>query len=305
MDTSSPPHQQPGGGGSGRNWDRHYDYDDDDFSDDSFVYRQPQTRPQPPPPQRSKTLGAAAGLGLSTGNNAVAVVSSEPTIRPFYRTPTGLDAKALRKLGGGAAARGGAKDGKAAAKAVNPADFDVDLQGGLDICFNVEVNPRDPAGITTPYRLLVPRLWYEEEEEQLAQLQAEAEAEAESHARVQDSGHNRPAQQLPNPHHVQLGNAKRDDRNFHSAQHQPAAAPQQQQQQQQYQRSHSLDDLADSELESEVGGDSDRGGRGANKGGRGLGGIKRWFSGRRTKSQYRAHRGGDEGAAEEQAPGGW
>ena len=315
---SSSPFQQPGAGGSGNNWDRHYDYDDDDLSDDSFVYRQPQPQPraqppppQPQPPQRSKTLGASANLGLSTGNNAVAVVSSEPTIRPFYRTPTGLDAKALRKLGGGAGAKGASKDGKAGASAtVNAADFDVDLQGGLDICLNVEVNPRDPAGITTPYRLLVPRLWYEDEEEQLAQLQAEAEAEAETaqvpQPRVQDPGPGRRSQQLPDQHRAHLANMIRDDQNFHGKPHQPPAVTALRQQHQQHQRSQSLDDLDDSDFESDVGSDKGRAGRSG--GGLG-GGIKRWFSGRRTKSQsqsqYRAHRGGDGGADEEQAPGGW
>lgn len=39
--------------------------------------------------------------------------------------------------------------------------MEVDLEGGLDICLNVEVNPRDPTGITVPYRLLVPKLFYE------------------------------------------------------------------------------------------------------------------------------------------------
>ncbi|KAF1944128.1 hypothetical protein EJ02DRAFT_510485 [Clathrospora elynae] len=38
-------------------------------------------------------------------------------------------------------------------------DF-VNLEGGLDICLNVEVSQHDPAGITTPYRLLVPALHY-------------------------------------------------------------------------------------------------------------------------------------------------
>ena len=37
----------------------------------------------------------------------------------------------------------------------------IDLTDGLDISLNVEVNRKDPAGITTPYRLLVPALWYE------------------------------------------------------------------------------------------------------------------------------------------------
>ncbi|KAI0849631.1 hypothetical protein F5Y00DRAFT_269048 [Daldinia vernicosa] len=66
--------------------------------------------------------------------------------RPFHRTPTGLTAKQLQAAGGAA-------------------KFEVDLQGGLDVCLNVEVNARDPAGITVPYRLLVPRLWYEYEGE--------------------------------------------------------------------------------------------------------------------------------------------
>ena len=35
------------------------------------------------------------------------------------------------------------------------------LKAGLDIVLNIEVNQKDPAGITTPYRLLVPALWYD------------------------------------------------------------------------------------------------------------------------------------------------
>ncbi|KAL5416190.1 hypothetical protein PMIN03_002229 [Paraphaeosphaeria minitans] len=49
----------------------------------------------------------------------------------------------------------------------------INLAGGLDICLNLEVSQHDPAGITTPYRLLVPALDYtppedgvEEEKEQ-------------------------------------------------------------------------------------------------------------------------------------------
>lgn len=37
----------------------------------------------------------------------------------------------------------------------------IDLTDGLDIALNIEVNRKDPAGITAPYRLLVPALWYE------------------------------------------------------------------------------------------------------------------------------------------------
>ncbi|KAJ9152088.1 Transcription factor [Pleurostoma richardsiae] len=63
---------------------------------------------------------------------------------PFRRVPTGLSTKQKR----------------------HAAELEVDVEGGLDICLNVEVNPRDPAGITVPYRLLVPRLWYEYEGEE-------------------------------------------------------------------------------------------------------------------------------------------
>ncbi|KAI1172469.1 hypothetical protein F4777DRAFT_581873 [Nemania sp. FL0916] len=66
-------------------------------------------------------------------------------IRPFHRTPTGLSIKKLEKHG--------------------PERYEVDAEGGLEICLNVEVSPKDPAGITVPYRLLVPRLWYEYEGE--------------------------------------------------------------------------------------------------------------------------------------------
>jgi hypothetical protein len=34
----------------------------------------------------------------------------------------------------------------------------IDLEGGLDICLNLEVSQKDPAGITAPYHLLVPTL---------------------------------------------------------------------------------------------------------------------------------------------------
>lgn len=34
----------------------------------------------------------------------------------------------------------------------------VNLEGGLAVTLNLEVNPKDPSGITTPYKLLVPTL---------------------------------------------------------------------------------------------------------------------------------------------------
>lgn len=63
--------------------------------------------------------------------------------KPFHRTPTGLSIKQLKRAD----------------------DFAVDLEDGLDICINAEVSPRDPAGITVPYRILVPRLFHDEDDE--------------------------------------------------------------------------------------------------------------------------------------------
>ncbi|KAJ5037476.1 uncharacterized protein L3040_007650 [Drepanopeziza brunnea f. sp. 'multigermtubi'] len=60
----------------------------------------------------------------------------------FHRTPSGVSAKQMKKA-------------PHLTRAVN-------IEGGLDVCLNMEVNPKDPAGITMPYRLLVPRLWHEE-----------------------------------------------------------------------------------------------------------------------------------------------
>lgn len=75
--------------------------------------------------------------------------NNENEIRPspFHRRTTDLSTKAAKK----ANAEG---DANAAAGFVN-------LERGLDITLNLEVNPKDPAGITTPYKLLVPALWYD------------------------------------------------------------------------------------------------------------------------------------------------
>ena len=75
-------------------------------------------------------------------NAPTSVAGPSPTLRrgSFQRTPTGLSQKQLR--------RGG---------------HEINLEGGLDIALHMEVNPKDPAGITMPYRLLVPQLWYVED----------------------------------------------------------------------------------------------------------------------------------------------
>ena len=71
------------------------------------------------------------------------------TQRPntFMRRPTNLSEKAARK---------------ANTRGEEPGLNDsLNLEGGLDIVLNCEVSQRDPAGITTAYRLLVPALWYD------------------------------------------------------------------------------------------------------------------------------------------------
>ncbi|KAH7001367.1 hypothetical protein EDB80DRAFT_879461 [Ilyonectria destructans] len=99
-------------------------YDEYTVGDDSHFMAQP--------PRRAQTTG-------SQGMGGPRVEIEAPPTRPFHRTPTGLSTK-QKKHGD---------------------KYEVDLEGGLDICLNVEVNPKDPAGITVPYRLLVPKLLYE------------------------------------------------------------------------------------------------------------------------------------------------
>jgi hypothetical protein len=68
-------------------------------------------------------------------------ISDPPRPNPFHRRPTGMSVKA--------ALRGN-----------DERDGHINLQNGLDIVLNVEVSQKDNAGITTPYRFLVPALDY-------------------------------------------------------------------------------------------------------------------------------------------------
>ncbi|KAH0530582.1 hypothetical protein TsFJ059_005189 [Trichoderma semiorbis] len=84
-------------------------------------------------PRRAQTVNYHAG---PAGNYEV----DDPSVpRPFHRTPTGLSTKELKQA----------------------EKHEVNLEGGLDISLNMEVNPKDPTGITVPYRILVPKLFYE------------------------------------------------------------------------------------------------------------------------------------------------
>lgn len=72
--------------------------------------------------------------------------TAEPRPGPFLRRPTNLSQKAGKR----ASKRG--DDGAGAF---------VNLEGGLAVTLNLELNPKDPSGITTPYKLLIPALWFE------------------------------------------------------------------------------------------------------------------------------------------------
>ncbi|WXC54360.1 hypothetical protein SNK03_000363 [Fusarium graminearum] len=92
------------------------------------------------PLQRAQTVGSRA---MSHSREAVGPMAPMPRPGDFYRTPTGLSTKQKKQAD----------------------KYSVDLEGGLDITLNVEINPKDPAGITKPYRLLVPKLFYDYENE--------------------------------------------------------------------------------------------------------------------------------------------
>lgn len=111
----------------------------------------------------------AAKLNNSLPNRPVRTIPPEPVMMSgIRRTPTGLSTKQLKRAH----------------------EHAVDVEGGLDICVNVEVNPQDPAGITTPYRLLVPRLWYEYEveDEQLLMSGAKTGREVRGEESDDESG---------------------------------------------------------------------------------------------------------------------
>ncbi|KUI58127.1 hypothetical protein VP1G_05415 [Cytospora mali] len=93
------------------------------------------------PPQQQPQYQQAPPLGVTTkitGPDEHGQDTFRP--KPFHRTPTDMSVKKAHK---------------------RTKSFDVNIEGGLDICLNVEVSPKDPAGITVPYRLLVPKLWYD------------------------------------------------------------------------------------------------------------------------------------------------
>ncbi|ORX96752.1 hypothetical protein BCR34DRAFT_607526 [Clohesyomyces aquaticus] len=90
------------------------------------------------PPGSSHTMPVSRNRNSFAASNRDPSVSTEPS-NPFQRRPTILTKKGIAQDGGY-----------------------INLEDGLDICLNLEVSQKDPAGITTPYRLLVPALYYTE-----------------------------------------------------------------------------------------------------------------------------------------------
>ncbi|KAK4462058.1 hypothetical protein QBC42DRAFT_297141 [Cladorrhinum samala] len=109
----------------------------------------------PPPPQRAVTYAPPAGgsrysTDIQGGRNGSRTSFDSQLFMPksFHRTATGFSMKQLKRRGTGM-----------------PQEMVVNLEGGLEVTFNVEISPRDPGGSTVPYRLVVPKLWYEYEGE--------------------------------------------------------------------------------------------------------------------------------------------
>ncbi|KAI4173702.1 MAG: hypothetical protein LQ348_006501, partial [Seirophora lacunosa] len=122
---------------------------------------QPSPRMPTSPPQSQEDYFTARPQFASTlptsHSNNDARHSSAPLPRPgnFHRRPTNMSEKAVLKGGADDTSSHAADDGK----------DHINLEHGLDICINCEVNQKDPAGITVPYRLLVPALRYEGQED--------------------------------------------------------------------------------------------------------------------------------------------
>ncbi|KAL4910586.1 hypothetical protein BDW74DRAFT_141426 [Aspergillus multicolor] len=104
---------------------------------------------RPAPGRRMSMDGPFPPAG--TGDSYFPPPPAEFRPGPFLRRPTNLSQKSSKK----AAKRG--DDG---------AGTFVNLEGGLAVTLNLELNPKDPSGITVPYKLLVPALWFEGTEDE-------------------------------------------------------------------------------------------------------------------------------------------
>ncbi|KAK2785135.1 hypothetical protein FQN52_008621 [Onygenales sp. PD_12] len=124
-----------------------------------------------PPPSRSLSMGGGVGKrGMSHDGLPTSPVARDSYFPPQNRPVTATnqqqqqpDDSLLPRPGNFIRRRTdlSAKDIKREAKEGLVLQNFINLEGGLDITLNCETNPRDPAGITTAYRVLVPALWFE------------------------------------------------------------------------------------------------------------------------------------------------
>ncbi|KAF2468091.1 uncharacterized protein BDR25DRAFT_344403 [Lindgomyces ingoldianus] len=97
--------------------------------------------------------GSAHSLPNPRNRNSFAASNRDPSIsteppNPFQRRPSVLGKNGMKREGAY-----------------------INLEDGLDICLNLEVSQKDPSGITTPYRLLIPALHYTEPDAGVIQKQ--------------------------------------------------------------------------------------------------------------------------------------
>ena len=132
------------------------DYHDHDNEyqdgDDSYFTAKPasatmQNRPRGSFSDPAVMSGAAGSVGITRagqgGSRGDVAPEADFAPKPLHRTPTTLSTKQLK----------------------NAQRLAVNLEGALEISLNVEISQRDPGGSTVPYRLVVPKLWYEYEGE--------------------------------------------------------------------------------------------------------------------------------------------
>ncbi|KAK4144793.1 uncharacterized protein C8A04DRAFT_11218 [Dichotomopilus funicola] len=112
----------------------------------------------------------------------------EPLPNPFRRAPTTLSVKQLRAAKNRTKTKAKGRKFFGGGRSGNQDDDDdayaVDLRGAIEVTLNVEISPRDPGGSTVPYRLVVPRLWYEYEGEDDDELGG-AEIEGQGQEKLQ------------------------------------------------------------------------------------------------------------------------
>ena len=107
-----------------------------------------------PPPTRDFNLGGktnSAARRMSMDGPFPPATADESTRPGIFRRPTNLSRSASKK-----STKSSTKSAVAAAAAGD--DDMINLEGGLAITLNLELNCKDPSGITTPYKLLVPML---------------------------------------------------------------------------------------------------------------------------------------------------